>query len=227
MSWQVDALLNKARQAEERDDLRVAQHVLQTALDLDPSDASTWAWYGDVCNQLEQFSAAIAAFERAVELKPSLASAYSGLSLALEESGKLEEAERALLTSVGLRATAARYVLLGNVRAELGRVSEAETAFHEALRLEPVNEEALYNLAVTIRERHPAQAVELLSRVIELDPSYAPAYRELSWSLLERGDLDGAATALDAALRIDENDARAHIYSAHLLLRRERWYDAH
>jgi Flp pilus assembly protein TadD len=221
-SWIRDVLLNTAKQAEEAGDLRGAHDALRKALELDQSDWAGWASYGSICNELEQFAAAADAFNRAIQLKRDFAGAYSGLAQALEATGRFEEAERAMKTSLALRPSSPRYVLLSDVQTSVGRDTEAEASLREALRLDPENEEALFNLAINVGSRDADEAIALLERAIDIDPKYAAAYRELGWQLYRRRRLEDADRAVATAIELDPTDAWARLYLAHLLLAREQ-----
>lgn len=222
MSWQFDELLNQARRAEEAGDLWVARNTLRRALELEAADIPTLIWYGDLSNQLEQFAEAIATFEQALALDQTFAGAFSGLATALVETGRLEEAERALLESVRLRPTSSRFVLLADVQIDLGKTSMAEVSLRRALTLNPNDDEALYNLAVLVREHDPEQAIQLFSRAIGVDPRYAAAYRELGATYLAIRALAAAETAIQSALELDAEDARTHLYLGQLLQQQQQ-----
>ncbi|MGH7717755.1 MAG: tetratricopeptide repeat protein [Gemmatimonadaceae bacterium] len=216
MSWDRDDLLRSARNAEASGDLASAVASLKKALDIDASDAATWAWLGSLDNEREQYTTAVEDFGRAIQLHGQLAGAYSGMAVALEALGRLEEAERALRTSIRLRPSAARYVLLGDVQASLLREADAEASFRAALSLDAENEEALVNLAVTIRPRGREEAIALLKRAIRADPGSARAHRELGWELFQLGNLTQAEESLTRAVEIDAEDAWTRIYLAHV-----------
>ena len=226
MSWEFDELINKARHAEDVGDLWVAHQSLGRALELDPADTPTWTWYGHICNQLEQFAEAIHAFEHAIELEPTFSGAYSGLATALVEAGRLQEAEQALSESVRLRPTSSRFVLLADVQTQLHQDAKAEASLRQALRLDANDDEALFNLALLIRDRDAEESIQLFGRALEVDPQYAAAYRELGWTYLRKGSLDKAQRALENAIRLEDNDARAHLYLGHLLVERGKTRDA-
>jgi protein involved in polysaccharide export with SLBB domain len=66
----------------------------------------------------------------------------------------------------------------------------------------------LYKEAVKyIRGGFPRQAIQILSRVIELDPEYADAYYGLGFSFFEMGEWQKASDSLRELLRLIPNDA--------------------
>ena len=56
------------------------------------------------------------------------------------------------------------------------------------------------------------QAVEMLKRVLELDPDYVPAWNALSRSYYQLGDRELSFAAVDMALSIDPDDGVANAY---------------
>ncbi|MEE9279184.1 MAG: hypothetical protein V3V67_03325 [Myxococcota bacterium] len=55
----------------------------------------------------------------------------------------------------------------------------------------------------------PRRAAELFERVLSESPVHAFAYRDVGWARLAVGDLEAAADAFAAAVRLDSEDARA------------------
>ncbi|MFF2553242.1 tetratricopeptide repeat protein [Nocardia sp. NPDC058058] len=88
------------------------------------------------------------------------------------------------------------FILRRNMK---GRNEQAEAAFREALRLDPENAEALYELAlVDIDGGERARGAEQLRRVALLDPEYGSAVRDhLEWLAAEDDRLVQAARAAE------------------------------
>lgn len=212
-----DDSLENAKRAEESGDIAAALQYLDQVVTGNPRNSVVWAWMGNLEVEREQYAAAIAAFERALKLDPQLAGALSGMGRALESMGKLHEAEVVLKKSVIVRPTAARFVLLGDVQLQLHLDGEAESSFREALRLEPDNTEALFNLALLIRPDASDQATMLLRRAIEIDPLYAGAYGELGFQLLGDKALDEAEHMLRTSIVLDPSKPWTRIYLANTL----------
>jgi tetratricopeptide (TPR) repeat protein len=110
-----------------------------------------------------------------------------------------------------LRPTSSRFVLLADVQMQLRQSAKAEASLRQALRLEPNDDEALFNLAVLVRDRDPVEAIQLFLHAIEVDPRYAAAYRELAWTYLKQRLFDEAGKALENALRLDRKVFAAYL----------------
>ena len=96
---------------------------------------------------LERFEDAVAAYRRAIALKPDYADAFNNLGNALCEIGKLDEAERALRQAVELRPRWAQcHTNLGLVYKHQARFADAEMAHREAIATGPGLADAYNNL---------------------------------------------------------------------------------
>jgi protein O-GlcNAc transferase len=111
---------------------------------------------------------------------------------ALIGGGRLAEAERQL-TQI-LRAApeeAAALNLLGAIRAQQGRLDEAEALFARAVRSDHRLTGAHMNLAyLYLLRREPEKTAAALREVLRLDPANAEAGYRLAWVLLSQGRLD-------------------------------------
>ncbi|HLM57711.1 MAG TPA: tetratricopeptide repeat protein [Pyrinomonadaceae bacterium] len=143
--------------------------------------------------------------------------------------GRLEEAERQL--NVVLKAApedAAALNLLGAIRAQQGRLDEAESLFKRAVRGDEGLTGARMNLAhLHLLKREPERAAAELREVLRREPANAEAGHRLAWLLLKVGRLDecvalaeslkgtpAASAPLFAVLgeaRLKKGDARAAV----------------
>ena len=175
---------------------------------------------------LEQFSEALDVFDRAVAQMPGTAAAHSARGQALLAMGRYEDAEAAFARSIALAPTASRWVMRGDVQVALGRDASAEESFREALRIDSDDDEALYNVALLVRERDPLQALALLQRACRIDPLSAEAHRELGFSLLQQGDVESAEHELRTAIKLSPSDPWAFVYMSELEAKTGRNTDA-
>ena len=111
---------------------------------------------------------------------------------ALIGGGRLQEAERQL--DEVLKAApedAAALNLLGAIRAQQGRLDEAEALFARAVRGDERLTGARMNLAhLYLLKREPEKAAGELREVLRREPSNAEAGHRLAWLLLRQGRLD-------------------------------------
>jgi tetratricopeptide (TPR) repeat protein len=219
MSLPRDLLLERARAA-------LAAGRMQEAIDLlldatgAGGDVEVWSELGHAYAEAEQYAAALAAFERAHHEAPNSASVLSGMAVVYEALGQWSEAEALLRSSIELAPTSARFVLLGHAQSAQRDFVGARASFQEALRRDPGNEEALFNLALIEKRDRPREAERMLVRAIELDPEFAAARRELGFLYLGRGLLAESEELLSKAVELDPDDAWASVYVGNLMYRK-------
>ncbi len=111
---------------------------------------------------------------------------------ALIGGGRLAEAERQLTQILKLAPEeAAALNLLGAIRAQQGRLDEAEALFSRAVRGDRRLTAAHMNLAyLYLLKREPEKTAAALREVLRLDPANAEAGYRLAWVLLSQGRLD-------------------------------------
>jgi len=88
--------------------------------------------------------------------------------------------------------------------------STSETLWKNALRCDPNNSCAEYNLgSFYLRGGHPNDAIIHYERALGIDPGLPSAYCNLGEALRQVGRLDAAITSLQRALELNPNDADA------------------
>jgi tetratricopeptide (TPR) repeat protein len=121
--------------------------------------------------------AALAEFERAIEVNPDLTVAYLGAGDIYRERGDYPEAEKRYSQAAELepRNFDAQYKH-GLTLQLLNRVSEAVRAYLRALSIRPDDFEANLNLATAyLQLQEPAQALPYAQRAVRLNASSGPA----------------------------------------------------
>jgi tetratricopeptide (TPR) repeat protein len=108
------------------------------------------------------------------------------------------------------------WVALGALYADSGNAAESTAAYQKVVELDPEGAfRTFFNIGVLIRNKPDVPATEndraiaAFRKAVEIKPDYAPAYRELAYALLARGDLAGARAALTRYLEVspDASDA--------------------
>jgi hypothetical protein len=110
---------------------------------------------------------------------------FNGVSLTIRPDGLLqaEAAYRQILTLDPAHAEAHAHHNLGVALGALGRMTEAETSFGEALRLWPNYLEAHHNLGNALYDlRRPAEAVLAYEKAVSLNPDHSNATGKLLMS---------------------------------------------
>jgi len=89
---------------------------------------------------------AVEQFQKAIDINPHYTPAYNNLADTLAKQGKLEDAAFYYQASLKERPSAAVHTDLGVVLRKLGKTSEAEAEFRQALALDPGQQKARRNL---------------------------------------------------------------------------------
>lgn len=124
-------------------------------------------------------------------------------------------AERAFRKAIKKKPSADAYIFLGSSLCRQGRFREQKACYQVALRLEPNNEEAHYNLGVRYRvERQYKKAEKHLRQAIAIDKKYALAYAELGWVLVHKGLYPQARNSLRRSVTFDPDNYWTRLYLA-------------
>lgn len=150
---------------------------LKRAAELEPENADFWTWLADLHDQREDNLEALRAWEKVVSLAPDRAEAHGALGWALQEEGRLREAEEQFLVAQKLDPQAGGpHVSLGGLHEERGELDRAEAAFREALRVQPSFPIPYARLATLLRGKLPeADRAALEQRLA--DQELAPVTR--------------------------------------------------
>lgn len=152
---------------------------------------------------------------QALELDPEYAQAwarlstqYNYLAFATENAQKfprfLEEAERAARKAIQLAPDLADgHTALGWVSHRKGERLVAEQHFRRALEIEPNSTGSMSGLALQVGQSDPEEALRLLTRVHELEPTSVITHRQKHFALSALGRYDEAIDELRAALEKD------------------------
>ena len=149
-------------------------------------------------------------FRAVLERRPAHAGALHYAGLVSQQSGRTRRALRLLRQSVAADPRSAVYQLnLGNLFHQLKRTRDAIVAWEAAGRLDNRLEDAFTNVGLTcaeIGDHH--RAAEAFSRVTEINPDSAGAFRRLAAALRQLGRIDEARQA-EARARALSRDPRA------------------
>ncbi|HXV63943.1 MAG TPA: sulfatase-like hydrolase/transferase [Vicinamibacteria bacterium] len=154
-----------------------ARSLLEPVAEAHPEFAEAHNTLGVAYARLGNPVAAELAFSKVLELDPSSATAHNNLGSVELGRGRNDEAvahfERALAIDEGL---ASAHNGLGVAHARRGELERAVAAWKRAVELAPDAFDALYNLAMALLERSPAEAVPYLERFAAKAPP--DRYRE-------------------------------------------------
>ena len=133
-----------------------------------------------------------AAFEKALQLDPTMAEALNNLALVLGKLGLEQEAmqvlDRAVATNPGLAAARSN---LGSLMSRYSALDEAEAMLRQAVKLDPESIDARNNFgAVLMRQRRFAEAEAEFRHVLAKVPGQASAELNLGLLKLTEGKLE-------------------------------------
>jgi len=160
----------------------------------------------------------------------TLAGMYSALARCISESAGSDQAKHTEAVAAAEKAVAIdptlseAYAVLGVSLAGLGRFDEARMQCDRAVRMRP--DDAAVRLAlgrILDQQGRHDEAIEALKRAIDLTPKDARVHRAIAAAYLNRGkqgnpaDLPIALKECDITLRLNPQDAEAHILAAQVL----------
>jgi tetratricopeptide (TPR) repeat protein len=174
--------------------LQQAGELCDAVLGFDPHQTDALHMGGVIALQRGRFDTAVERLGRLVTQQPGNAPALSDYALALQQVGRLAEAEAALTDALRQRRNFPEaWVNLGNVLAAAGRDSEAADCYAEALQQRPAFPEAHNNLALAqLRLGLPATALLGAQRALTLRPGMIEAQQTMAGALDALGRPDDA-----------------------------------
>jgi tetratricopeptide (TPR) repeat protein len=133
----VDALLHIASIYNALDMNNDAIAAYRKAIELEPGYYRSYRKLGQFYYFRSNYAEAAAQWKHAIERAPGLVDVYNELAAALIDLGRDDEAEKTLITSIGLRETAEALTGLGAIRVYQKRDREAVELYKRALTLDP------------------------------------------------------------------------------------------
>jgi protein O-GlcNAc transferase len=179
---------------------------------MNPTSAEAWSNLGAACMLQGKFREAIAAYQKALALRPNDPSAGNGLGNALRECGRLGESAAAYRQALAsLPNSAVLHTNLGSVLQGAGRLDEAMAAHRRALVINPQLARAQHNLAIALKEAGQLdEAIGASQRAIELDARAADFHANLGHALLLAGQHEAALNANRRAMSLEPDNAGWH-----------------
>jgi predicted TPR repeat methyltransferase len=213
-----EALAARARAAWREGDAEAARRAAEDALRADPSQAVALNVLGGIAFAAGDLHGAETRFRAALDADPALARARFNLGLVSLERGGRAEAEAQLAAALEAGGDADDWLLLGNLRHELGRTADALAAWQAAATADAACLPAWVNAGSALRGAGRfAEAIPLLERAIALAPGNAVIRNELGVALHGEGRLEAAQVQFRAALTLAPGDADAGINLADTL----------
>jgi protein O-mannosyl-transferase len=147
-----------------------------------------------------------------VAQNPNAWMAHNNLGIALEESGRFQDAIRHYEQALRLEPDYAKaYNNLGGALVQLGRVQEAIGHYEQALRIMPDSAEVHCNLGIALEQSgRVREAIGHFEQALRIMPDYAEAHYNLGVALEQGGRIQEATRHFDQVLRIKPDYAEAH-----------------
>lgn len=160
-----------------------------------------------------QTAEAIDAYQKAIELDPSMAQAHANLVGSFGRTGEIDRAEEHYATALALNPNLPElHNNWGVVQASRGDPAAAVAAFRRALELNPNSAHANANLGVALLEAGQLdEATRRFQEAVKSDPTNRPARMNLGTLALEGGRPAEAVEHLEAALRGDEDGSEPFV----------------
>ena len=161
---------------------------------------------------LHNLDAAIASFNKALEIKPDYAEAHNSLGIALQNHGRLDEAIASLNKALEIKPDFVEALNnLGIALQKRGRLEDAIASFGKALKIKPDFFHAHNNLGAALKDMdRPDDAIASFGKALQIKPDYAQAHNNLGAALMDQGRVDDAIASFDKALKIKPDYAEAH-----------------
>jgi len=159
---------------------------------------------GETALQESDFDAAVEELQEAVRLDPEFSLAQFRLSMAARWVGDgpvAHQAARRAAANLDRAPIHLRDVVQANAFYQDGAYSQAIPLLERTLDREPGQKEALYILSQiyvhSLRDGDPARAIELMERLLALDPRFHQVFDRLALSYAFQGNVDRARALLD------------------------------
>ena len=157
-----------------------ARELFEMIIEQHPGHIPTLCKLGVVELKLNDPTAAIDKFRRAVELETNNAYAHRMLGYALQETGDLPGAEASLKQSVDLAQDDAKsHWLLGNVFYRRAKYTEAEAEFKAAIAADPLLSDPYVNLSILcLRDKRTEAARNYYNQALERGAAPFPSLEQ-------------------------------------------------
>lgn len=168
----------------------MTQHRTDAAVDVfakliarHPDDLHFYAHLADYLLGIGRPAEAIASYQRLLARQPQLADAHYNLALLQRKLGQFDAALASYSQALACRVSGPEEVWLniGNLHSDLHRHAAAESAYLEALRIDPTYVPAMYNLAGMLEQKGDREAAEQQYRtILDHQPDYSAALTRLA-----------------------------------------------
>jgi tetratricopeptide (TPR) repeat protein len=173
--------------------------------DRDKILAETWNKFGRIKKNEGDLDGALVGYNKAIELNPDFAIAYSNRGLVKKTKGDLDGALADFNKAIELKPdSATAYNNRGELKRSKKDLDGALVDYNKAIELKP--DSAIYycnRSLAKIAKREFESALADCNRAIELKPDFANAYNNRGMAKQVKGDLDGALDDYNKATELN------------------------
>jgi tetratricopeptide (TPR) repeat protein len=148
----LNSQLSLAQKARNERNFDQSASILNSALTVDPKQDLLWVQLGESYRLSGDYAKAIRAYQKAIEIKPTMGAYHNNLADAYYKGKRIDDAvsEYAIAAQVDSSGAASYIFNIGAVLTNSGRVQEAISAFTLAIKLDPTKADAYYQKGVNL-----------------------------------------------------------------------------
>lgn len=202
-----------------KDDMKGAAEQMDYAVNLDPTDAQAWNRLLVLNIISENYEAAIAAGDRAIELNPNNIELYGYIAPAyynIKQYDKAIEVYKKALAAVDSTDTEHRSMFLGGMgdaKFSMGDTIGAFALYDQAIEIDPNNVSILNNYAyfLTLCNRDLDKAERMSAKTVQTEPQNATFLDTYAWVFYKRKEYTMAQLYIEMAIK-NERRPSSDIY---------------
>ena len=202
-----------------KDDMKGAAEQMDYAVNLDPTDAQAWNRLLVLNIISENYEAAIAAGDRAIELNPNDIELYGYIAPAyynIKQYDKAIEVYEKALAAVDSTDTEHRSMFLGGMgdaKFSMGDTIGAFALYDQAIEIDPNNVSILNNYAyfLTLCNRYLDKAERMSAKTVQAEPQNATFLDTYAWVFYKRKEYTMAQLYIEMAIK-NERRPSSDIY---------------
>lgn len=202
-----------------KDDMKGAAEQMDYAVNLDPTDAQAWNRLLVLNIISENYEAAIATGDRAIELNPNDIELYGYIAPAyynIKQYDKAIEVYKKALAAVDSTDTEHRSMFLGGMgdaKFSMGDTIGAFALYDQAIEIDPNNVSILNNYAyfLTLCNRDLDKAERMSAKTVQAEPQNATFLDTYAWVFYKRKEYTMAQLYIEMAIK-NERRPSSDIY---------------
>ncbi len=221
-------VFDRAVSAYEAGDLVEAERLCERVIAVRPDFFGAANLLAVVQSRLAKKNAALASYDRVLNLRPGYVLGHINRANILDELGRYDEALASYERAIYLRPNIARVHLnRGNVLQELKRYEEAVTSYDRAIHLRPDFAAAHLNRGNALQAlKRYDEALTNYARALSLQPDFPDAFSNRGGALQALKRYDEAVASYDRAIALQPGHAAAHFNRGTALLECKRHEEA-